>query len=146
MADAAPGRHFRKGLSLRDVMDLFPTEASTVQGFEALQWPDGRHCRKCGGTHTREIRHPTMPDRHPAGVFQHPPSQVGHRRPFLPDQPAVGLQAVAPGPERVAEDGLVHAAPHPRGLGAAGGSEYALRRSVEVDETYMRVEFLLLAT
>ena len=40
---------------------MFPTEASAVQWFKAIQWLDGRRSGKCGGTHTRETSHPTMP-------------------------------------------------------------------------------------
>ena len=95
----------------------------------------------------RLLRLLQCPDRNPAGVFQHPPAQVGHHRPSLPDQPAVGFpHAVAPGLNvsqktawfmlhRIREAWMPQVDPDTPYDGL-----------IEVDETYMRVEFLLLAT
>ena len=33
---------------------MFPDEASATTWFEALVWPDGRHCPRCGCTDTRD--------------------------------------------------------------------------------------------
>ena len=61
MATNAPGKHFRKGLSLIEVMELFPTEQAATQWFESIQWPDERCCGKCGSSRTRTASHKTMP-------------------------------------------------------------------------------------
>ena len=61
MAHSAPGMHFRKGLSLMEVMALFPDEEAAVHWFEAVYWPRERICGKCGSPNTCEARHKTMP-------------------------------------------------------------------------------------
>ena len=57
----APGKAFREGVSLIDLMDMFPDEDAARQWFEAVVWPTGRCCGKCGSVKTREARHRTMP-------------------------------------------------------------------------------------
>ena len=52
----APGKAHRKGISLMELTEMFPDEASAVAWFEAIRWPNGeRHCGKCGSVKTREI-------------------------------------------------------------------------------------------
>ena len=51
----APGKAFRKGISLIEIMDMFPTEEAAVQWFESIMWPGGRCCAKCGALNTREV-------------------------------------------------------------------------------------------
>ena len=51
----APGKSFREGLTLIQVMDMFPDEAAATKWFEAVVWPTGRCCGKCGATSTREV-------------------------------------------------------------------------------------------
>ena len=51
----APGKAFRTGLTLIEIMDMFPDEASAIAWFEAVVWPDGRTCGKCGSTETKEV-------------------------------------------------------------------------------------------
>ena len=41
--------------------DMFPTEDSARQWFEAKIWPSGRHCPKCGSLRTSEASHAKMP-------------------------------------------------------------------------------------
>ena len=56
MGKKAPGKSHREGLTLVQVMDMFPTEEAAVAWFESVIWPDGeRHCGKCGSTRTREV-------------------------------------------------------------------------------------------
>ncbi len=52
----APGKAFRSGISLIELMDIFPTEASAVEWFEAIYWPSGRCCGHCGSTKTKEVK------------------------------------------------------------------------------------------
>ena len=61
MSHTAPSKHYREGLSLIEVMDMFPDEAKATGWFESIVWPDGRCCGKCGGIKTREANHKTMP-------------------------------------------------------------------------------------
>ena len=51
----APGKAFREGVSLIELMDLFPTEEAATKWFEAQVWPDGRHCGHCGSVETTEV-------------------------------------------------------------------------------------------
>ena len=61
MAKKAPGKAHREGMTLVDLMDMFPTEEAATEWFETIIWPDGRHCPKCGSVRTREASHAKMP-------------------------------------------------------------------------------------
>ena len=61
MARSAPGKAHREGITLIELMDMFPDEASATAWFEAAIWPNGRHCPKCGSVRTREASHAKMP-------------------------------------------------------------------------------------
>ena len=54
MAKKAPGKAHREGLTLVQLMDMFPTEKAATEWFEASRWPTGRHCPHCGNTETTE--------------------------------------------------------------------------------------------
>ena len=51
----ALGRSFRSGLSLIEIMNMFPDEVAATKWFESVMWPVGRCCAKCGATNTREV-------------------------------------------------------------------------------------------
>ncbi len=56
MAKKAPGKAHREGLTIVQLMDMFPTEGAATEWFESTVWPDGeRYCGKCGSTRTREV-------------------------------------------------------------------------------------------
>ena len=61
MARKAPGKFHREGVTLVQLMDMFPTEETAAQWFESVVWPNGRHCPKCGSIKTREASHKKMP-------------------------------------------------------------------------------------
>ena len=61
MAHKAPGKAHRKGLTMVQLCDMFPTEESAREWFESQVWPDGRHCPRCGSTRTKEASHKKMP-------------------------------------------------------------------------------------
>ena len=61
MAKNAPGKAHREGLTVVELMDMFPTEEAATKWFESIIWPDGRHCLKCGSVRTREASHKYMP-------------------------------------------------------------------------------------
>ena len=61
MAKKAPGKSYREGLTIVQLMDMFPTEKAATEWFESVIWPDGRHCPKCGSLRTREASHKYMP-------------------------------------------------------------------------------------
>ena len=61
MAKKAPGKAHREGMTIVQLMEMFPTEKAAIEWFEATIWPDGRHCPKCGSLRTREASHKKMP-------------------------------------------------------------------------------------
>ena len=61
MARKAPGKAHREGITLVELMDMFPTEEAATEWFESIIWPNGRHCPKCGSERTREASHKYMP-------------------------------------------------------------------------------------
>ena len=56
MARKAPGKAHREGLTLVELMDMFPTEEAATKWFESVVWADGRYCGKCGSDNTREVK------------------------------------------------------------------------------------------
>ena len=64
MAHKAPGKHFRKGMSLIDIMRLFPDNATAEAWFVKIRWPHGPACPHCGSTNVLSgAKHSTMPYR-----------------------------------------------------------------------------------
>ena len=64
MARKAPGKSFRKGMSLFEITDLFPDDAAAERWFTETRWPDGPHCPYCGSTNILSgASHKTMPYR-----------------------------------------------------------------------------------
>ena len=64
MAHKAPGKHYRKGLSLIEVTRMFPDDTRAEQWFIENRWPDGPHCPHCGSTNVQSgSKHKTMPYR-----------------------------------------------------------------------------------
>ena len=56
MSQKAPGKSHREGISIIELTEMFPNEASAVKWFEDTRWPDGeRHCGHCGSTETKEV-------------------------------------------------------------------------------------------
>ena len=64
MAQNAPGKHYRKGLSLRELTKRFPDDATAEQWFIDQRWPDGVHCPYCGSDNVQTgATHKSMPFR-----------------------------------------------------------------------------------
>ena len=63
MAQKAPGKSDRKGITLVQLCDMFPTEESAREWFESRVWPDGRYCPHCGSVRTHEASHKKSPYR-----------------------------------------------------------------------------------
>ncbi len=56
MSKKGPGKAHRAGVTLVQLMDMFPNEAAAVAWFEAAIWPDGeRFCGHCGCFRTSEV-------------------------------------------------------------------------------------------
>ena len=48
-----PGKANRERITVMQLADMFPDEASATAWFEANIWPNGRYCPRCGCTETR---------------------------------------------------------------------------------------------
>ena len=55
MSKKAPGKSHRKGISIIELAEMFPDEASAVKWFEDVRWSDGRYCGHCGSLETSEV-------------------------------------------------------------------------------------------
>ena len=55
MAYKAPGKHYREGVTLIQLMAMFPNEEAASKWFESIFWPNGRCCGKCGSVNTKEV-------------------------------------------------------------------------------------------
>ena len=64
MANNAPGMHFREGISLIKLFQMFPDDKAAEAWFIHTRWPNGMACPHCGSTNVNEkATHPTMPFR-----------------------------------------------------------------------------------
>ena len=64
MAHKAPGKHFRKGMSLVEVMRMFPDDAAATKWFTDIRWPEGPRCPHCSSDNIQDgTKHKTMPYR-----------------------------------------------------------------------------------
>lgn len=52
MTQKAPGRSHRIGMTVMELLDKFPDDATAEKWFEAERWPNGRFCPDCGSTNT----------------------------------------------------------------------------------------------
>ncbi len=55
MTRKAPGKSHRDGISLMELAEMFPDEASAVAWFESIRWPEERHCGHCGSVDTKPV-------------------------------------------------------------------------------------------
>ena len=63
MKQKAPGKHYRKGITLIELFELFPDDRTAEKWFEQAQWENGVVCPHCGSEKVSEVKHPTMPYR-----------------------------------------------------------------------------------
>lgn len=54
MAQKAPGKHYRNGMSLVEFMKLFPDNMTAERWFVEQRWPDGVTCPECGSHNIQE--------------------------------------------------------------------------------------------
>ena len=55
MPKKAPGKDYRNGISLVELIDRFPDEASARTWFESIRWAKGRACPYCASEHTKTV-------------------------------------------------------------------------------------------
>ena len=64
MAHKAPGKHYRKGITIFELAALFSDNATAEKWFADQRWPEGPHCPHCGSTNVQSgTAHKTMPYR-----------------------------------------------------------------------------------
>ena len=64
MTKTAPGKHYRTGITLPELIRMFPDDATAQRWFAGVRWPDGVGCPCCGNMSVQEgTTHPTMPYR-----------------------------------------------------------------------------------
>ena len=64
MRNKAPGKAFRKGISLKQILRMFPNNEISEQWFIQQRWPDSVCCPACGSVNVQTgAKHPTMPFR-----------------------------------------------------------------------------------
>ena len=62
MANKAPGKHFREGISLVEIFRMFPDDAAAEAWLTEQRWPAGVFCHYCGSTNVQSgSGHKTMP-------------------------------------------------------------------------------------
>ena len=72
MAKKAPGRSDREGLSVMQLFQMFPDEASSRKWLEEIRWPDGeRHCPHCGSLKTVSVKNENPMPYHCGGCRQY---------------------------------------------------------------------------
>lgn len=63
MTQKAPGKHYRKGITLLELFEMFPDDETAEKWFEQTRWEDGVVCAHCESENVSEVKHPTMPYR-----------------------------------------------------------------------------------
>lgn len=64
MAHKAPGKHYRTGMSLMEIMREFPDDKTAEQWFANERWGDKPCCPHCGSDNVQSgSKHPRMPYR-----------------------------------------------------------------------------------
>ena len=64
MTKKAPGKSHRKGMTLLEAADKFPTDDAAREWLESQLWPHGPFCPKCGTFNVQSgIKHKTMTHR-----------------------------------------------------------------------------------
>ena len=64
MAQSAPGKHYREGVSLVEIFHMFPDDETAGQWFAEARWPDGVWCPHCGSVNVQSgAAHKSQPYR-----------------------------------------------------------------------------------
>ena len=64
MTTKGPGKAHRKGITIVELMKMFPDDETAAKWFVEQRWPDGIRCAFCESENVQEgAKHPTMPFR-----------------------------------------------------------------------------------
>ena len=51
----APGKFFRKGMTIMEMFEMFPDDKTAEQWFINIRWPDGIRCGHCGSERVSKV-------------------------------------------------------------------------------------------
>ena len=54
MPQSGPGKHYRKGITIVELVRMFPDDATAEKWFVDTRWPDGVNCPECGSVNVQE--------------------------------------------------------------------------------------------
>lgn len=64
MAKNAPGKHYRNGITLVELFQMFPDDETAEKWFVQCRWADGICCAYCNSENVNDkAKHATMPYR-----------------------------------------------------------------------------------
>ena len=64
MNEAGPGKSYRKGITIKQLFEMFPDDATAEAWFTDARWPNGIACPHCGSLSVANTpTHKTMPYR-----------------------------------------------------------------------------------
>lgn len=64
MAHSAPGKYFRKGITIIELFQQFPNDEVAEKWLVETRWPNGVHCPYCNSDNVKSgAAHKTMPYR-----------------------------------------------------------------------------------
>ena len=55
-----PGKSYRKGITIIELLKMFPDDEAAEKWFEKQRWPDGPACPQCGSVNHTHTIHKTM--------------------------------------------------------------------------------------
>ena len=56
MAQRAPGKHYRQGMTWKALFRMFPDDATVEKWFVKTRWPNGVACPKCGSVNVLVVK------------------------------------------------------------------------------------------
>ena len=59
----APGKNYREGMTIKSLLEMFPSDQASERWFTQERWPNGICCPYCGSVRFARVSHPTMPYR-----------------------------------------------------------------------------------
>ena len=60
----APGKNYRKGLSIKKLFKMFPDDAEAEAWFVKQRWPNGVACPHCGSVNVQEYPREGLSEHH----------------------------------------------------------------------------------
>ena len=54
MSKKAPGKHYRKGMTVAEFFEMFPDDTAAEQWFAKQRWPNGACCVECGSVNVQD--------------------------------------------------------------------------------------------